>query len=408
MFKFTFSVGGSGFNPFAAQSEQRERQQVAIAPQTSTRKLPAPPRRSIPLTLDDENAPPISRKRGWAPSTSSPSAPVSQRTETNGWLDTPSRYMEAASQSHRSGGETTAFEDELPPAKRRRTLTDSIISTALSAALIGTTVGMTAYRMWRDRGKTTDNPLPGSMDQPPPPYEREEWVDEMAQTKPAARGPRMPRKQRPIARRTPRRRVAPITMSPARTPLRIPSPNPAPPEIKEITSNEPDDLDDQMDWMNDKLRQLIEEGQKALGKEVVVMSDDPDDKEDGAVDDGLDGWEEVEARQAKPGPSSPISANFRRKKARQLPSLTLSPSVSPPTRYGNTFPASYTDRSLSPVKRKYPRLGRSQENVQDIKVLYEPSAPISELAGPSDDMDDDDSRSLSERLEKVRQAYHIY
>jgi hypothetical protein len=37
---------------------------------------------------------------------------------------------------------------DLPPAKRRKTLADSIISTAFSAALIGTAVGMTAYRMY--------------------------------------------------------------------------------------------------------------------------------------------------------------------------------------------------------------------------------------------------------------------
>jgi len=36
---------------------------------------------------------------------------------------------------------------ELPPAKRRRTLAGSIVSTALSAALIGTAVGLTVYRL---------------------------------------------------------------------------------------------------------------------------------------------------------------------------------------------------------------------------------------------------------------------
>ena len=36
---------------------------------------------------------------------------------------------------------------ELPPAKRRKGLTGSIVSTALSAALIGTAVGLTVYRL---------------------------------------------------------------------------------------------------------------------------------------------------------------------------------------------------------------------------------------------------------------------
>lgn len=39
------------------------------------------------------------------------------------------------------------FDVELPPAKRRRTLAGSIVSTALSAALIGTAVGLTVYRL---------------------------------------------------------------------------------------------------------------------------------------------------------------------------------------------------------------------------------------------------------------------
>jgi len=79
---------------------------------------------------------------------------------------------------------------ELPPAKRRRTLAGSIVSTALSAALIGTAVGLTVYRLcvlnsiqslslfaqlclsWRDRGKLPDQ-LP-----PPPPYQRGDWAPE--------------------------------------------------------------------------------------------------------------------------------------------------------------------------------------------------------------------------------------
>jgi hypothetical protein len=88
---------------------------------------------------------------------------------------------------------------DLPPAKRRKTLTDSIISTAFSAALIGTAVGMTAYRMyafidgailvdimsntvlldrWRDRGKPGGETRPETVEQPPPPYLKEEWVDD--------------------------------------------------------------------------------------------------------------------------------------------------------------------------------------------------------------------------------------
>lgn len=41
-----------------------------------------------------------------------------------------------------------------------------------------------------------------------------------------------------------------------------------------------------MDWIGDKLSQLIEEGKRALGKEVVVLSDAPEDE----VDDGSGNW----------------------------------------------------------------------------------------------------------------------
>jgi len=43
-----------------------------------------------------------------------------------------------------------------------------------------------------------------------------------------------------------------------------------------------------MDWIGGRLSQLIEEGQKALNREIVVMSDAKEDE----VDDGSGNWEE--------------------------------------------------------------------------------------------------------------------
>lgn len=75
---------------------------------------------------------------------------------------------------------------ELPPAKRRRTLAGTIVSGAVNAALIGTAVGLTVYRLyvffmriefdqrsdnifrWRDRGRAPELE--------PPPYEQGDWV----------------------------------------------------------------------------------------------------------------------------------------------------------------------------------------------------------------------------------------
>lgn len=43
-----------------------------------------------------------------------------------------------------------------------------------------------------------------------------------------------------------------------------------------------------MDWMGSRLSRLIEDGKKALGKEIVVMSEAQEDEED----DGNGNWEE--------------------------------------------------------------------------------------------------------------------
>ena len=47
-----------------------------------------------------------------------------------------------------------------------------------------------------------------------------------------------------------------------------------------------------MDWIGDKLSELIEQGKKALNREVVVMSEAQEDE----VDDGSGAWEEEEGR----------------------------------------------------------------------------------------------------------------
>jgi len=103
---FHFNVNGGAFNPFT-QAEKRDRAPQVVVPQTMARKLPAPPRPCLPAT--DDGAP-ISRKRGWTPMTSAPSAPESQLTQTTGWIDTPSRYLEAASQSHQNRGDVDGGE----------------------------------------------------------------------------------------------------------------------------------------------------------------------------------------------------------------------------------------------------------------------------------------------------------
>ncbi|KAI0700130.1 hypothetical protein C8T65DRAFT_580569 [Cerioporus squamosus] len=193
---------------------------------------------------------------------------------------------------------------DLPPPKRRRTLAGSLISTALSAALIGTAVGLTVYRLWRDRGKN-----PEAL--PPPPYEQGEWVppehETSAPTTPALKPAPTPRsrKSRTVAsrrtvprhRKTPSRVAGSMSYHYASSSTSYASRAPIPPEFNftsgSRSSPKPDedaDVDEQMSWIGDRLTQLIAEGQKALGKEVVVMSEDQADE----VDDGSGAWVEEE------------------------------------------------------------------------------------------------------------------
>ncbi|OSD05336.1 hypothetical protein PYCCODRAFT_1362360 [Trametes coccinea BRFM310] len=206
---------------------------------------------------------------------------------------------------------------DLPPPKRRRTLAGSIVSTALSAALIGTAVGLTVYRLWRDRGKHPE-PLP------PPPYEQGGWVPPEPEQAPAPETPKLvvtapttprSRKSRHVAgRRTiPRHRKAlsrggTLTSHHTASSSSHASRAPIPPEFSFASGSQPDlskagvedeeDPDDKMSWIGDRLAQLIAEGQKALGREIVIMSEDKEDE----VDDGSGAW--VEEDDDEPVPSS--------------------------------------------------------------------------------------------------------
>lgn len=70
-----------------------------------------------------------------------------------------------------------------------------------------------------------------------------------------------------------------------------------------------------MDWIGDKLAKLIEEGQRALGKEVVVLSETPEDE----IDDGSGQWVEDD------DPNRPTPSGSMRQSRSQRPrSLTVS------------------------------------------------------------------------------------
>ncbi|KAG7444528.1 uncharacterized protein BT62DRAFT_981715 [Guyanagaster necrorhizus] len=356
MFPFTFKISVPGIvNPFSAQNGAppssnvfapgQPNQVPDIAASINNRKSV---RRQRPPTGSTSPVPQVLRKRGWEPSFAEPSLSTTTLASSSGYLDTPSKYRDMAEDEFheieamaagvlpfilqfslalfhcmclpcRNQGLTLVqllahatscralmpsfvfvIHVELPPpAKRRRGLAGTIVSTALSAALIGTAVGITVYRLWRDRGKETARLL-----QPPPPYQEGEWsAPEAPVEEPKALNviPSTPRRKRHTVGSIKR------THSLRRTPLRASaysSPPSQPAPFFPSTSHRPtpeDSVEDQIDWIGDKLTMLIEEGKKALGREVVVMSEDPADE----VDDGNDDWEEDDVPRTSRRSASP-------------------------------------------------------------------------------------------------------
>ncbi|KAG1738907.1 uncharacterized protein EDB91DRAFT_1137293 [Suillus paluster] len=347
-FPFTFRFSVSGLhNPFAAKSAPqlsrdgvREGALLDPAATKSRRNHGFPPPRRASPSPSLSPFVPLNRKRGWVPSIPEPSQAATSAASTRGYLDTPAKYRDMVQEAPER--EIEEMIAELPPAKRRRTLAGSIVSTALSAALIGTAVGLTVYRLWRDRGKELEKTQPL-----PPPYHPGDWVPDHPKNiqftppTPKSRKPRpMPssvRRSGTRHRRT-RPRGRPITPSRSASPTFM---APPPPEFDFVHVNQEEDKEeneteaDEMDWIGDRLSQLIQEGHRALNTEVVVMSEAKEDE----VDDGSGDWEEEQ-----PVAGSSIS---RRSSLRR----THRPRDIQPPSY-SAFPVSPSPSS-SPRKRKF-------------------------------------------------------
>ncbi|KAJ7707626.1 hypothetical protein B0H17DRAFT_1033300 [Mycena rosella] len=342
-FPFTFKLAVPGLNPFASPTETHPHSTVASTSQSpeKPRSRPARPnninnRRPSPSPSPSA---PVSRKRGWEPSFAEPSQSAATLASSSGYLDTPAKYREMVA---RPSGDEFELEDMAvsvsdlpPPAKRRRGLAGSIVSTAVSAALIGTAVGLTVYRLWRDRGKDSDsNPEPHP--HPPPPYQKGEWTpiqqpQAIEITPPTPMVTPRRRKVRHGAstasgnkRHNPRvrSRVHGRALSPP-APLSPPRPlfNSDPAEDDE----EAVAVEDQMDWIGDQLSMLIQEGQKALGREIVIKSDAREDE----VDDGCGVWEEEEGGYDQEfggvGSSNSLSRSSSPRQRKRPRNLTLAP-----------------------------------------------------------------------------------
>lgn len=106
-FSFRFAVPGLS-NPFATQSVFTSNHGPRARPEPKPEPVdgdnswvvpaPAYPHHHISPTPSSSRASsspaPISRKRGWVPSTSEPSQATIMNTSTSGFLDTPSKYRE--------------------------------------------------------------------------------------------------------------------------------------------------------------------------------------------------------------------------------------------------------------------------------------------------------------------------
>lgn len=336
LFPFTFSISVPGImNPFSKSPDSPNAPGDSPAPAAAVTiqdKRWLAVRRPHPSALPPPV--PLARKRGWQPSTPEPSPAAAVATSTRGHLNIPPKYRDFTvtpeAREEEQGMEEMAA--EFPPAKRRRTLAGSIVSGAVNAALIGTAVGLTVYRLWRDRGRAPELE--------PPPYEQGDWVPSEPEelVPPSTVTPHTPRSKRTrsapntVRRGTTRHRKArhqaKLPVSPAR-PSRHPSPHrPIVPDVDlGIQIDQGEELEDKMDWMGDRLAKLIEDGKKALGKEVVVMSEAQEDEED----DGSGNWEE-EANPSTSSRRASISGSIRRKDKSQAPGLIsyASPLMSPP------------------------------------------------------------------------------
>ncbi|KAF8621880.1 hypothetical protein AX15_007436 [Amanita polypyramis BW_CC] len=351
----------------------------------------------------------VSRKRGWEPAfgEDNPSS-----ANLNGRPDTP-KYGDMASRSN----DNMEYDDlvdtgELPPpAKRHRGLAGSLVSTALSAALIGTAVGLTVYRLWRDRGKVTTSTASNqyiATEQlpPPPPYQETERA--VAPTTPktlrkhrSGAGhskrsyhqtsyPHSHPRQRPTRARA---HIPPALTSTVLFPPPQPefdfdsTQQPSTSTAIDVDHQQPaNEIEDHMDWIGDKLSTLISEGKRALGCEIVVMSDSKEDE----VDDGSGAWEDSLNSESEnnananhlPTPSnsirrrrahttaSPSSSSQRR--GRRHRGLTPPPSASAQTQNFNTE-TSFASSSFMTMRQTYSASTTSLPN--QVGHLQAPSTP---------------------------------
>jgi hypothetical protein len=111
IFPFTFSLTVAGIsNPFSTPAQSEPVPPIIHVQQHQNGRLGLGPRRrpspAAPLLTPSSSTSslPLSRKRGWEPSLPEPSHAATFATSTSGYLDTPAKYRDMASDRNREPG----------------------------------------------------------------------------------------------------------------------------------------------------------------------------------------------------------------------------------------------------------------------------------------------------------------
>lgn len=259
----------------------------------------------------------------------------------------------------------------MPPLKKRRGLAGTIISTAVNAALIGSAVGLTVYRLWRNRGKPPQPPVevptePSLEDlSPPPPYDapsHHKQAFNFPEPEPVHAIPLSPPSSAKKLRNAQlqRQNKRTTTQHRRRKSQRTHPDHHHHHHHHSVSSSDPvlgDDVnegEDKMDWIGDKLSMLIEQGKRALNAQVVVFSDAVEDE----VDDGSDAWEEENDMQnnnsnltSSPRHSRSRSGSVRYRKRPRTLNLGAGQSPSTFTSTSTTMNTPYAASSSTPSPR---------------------------------------------------------
>ncbi|KAG9309908.1 hypothetical protein JVU11DRAFT_9940 [Chiua virens] len=410
-FPFTFTLNVPGLhNPFLAKPGPALAQSRIEGPSISRQISSLPPPR-FPPANSFPPPPPLARKRGWIPSEPEPSQAATSAASTAGYLDTPAKYRDMPLRGPEE--EVEEMIAELPPAKRRRTLAGSIvsysaercsnrhrrrphcISTVLNNALAGE-IGV------NNPTRSLHLPLINAVIGFP-------TVQNLDRLCASVQGTQAPsgRTIRPALRRASPSQVSFKIADRHSSSQRITHSVPLLDRnlttsmcttVRMTVAQDVEPESNQMDWIGDRLTRLIQEGQKALGREVVVMSEAKEDE----VDDGSDAWEE-EANN-RPGQSVSRRGSVRSlRRAHRPRDIPLPPSYSLPSPRKRNFETDSVHLSPGRSHGGHVVSATPRRHARGVSVESDVFAPVA--SSLKEDESAWQSPELRESMERARARY---